>query len=354
MKLLEYEAKKILRDCQVATPDGVVANVEDEPSLPRVLKVQVPIGGRGKAGGVIVVRTNDEYEAGVTKLQSVTVGGFTPSCVYAEELLEVERELYLSLVINRESSHIELVAHPDGGVDIESHAPDSFYRQSINGDNLDNIGQTVADYLNINPQAFVVTDMIEKLYRCFVKNDATLLEINPLVLTKSGKLVAADCKLELDDAASFRHPDWNFEAKSRSANFVTLNNQGTVATIANGAGLAMATVDAANDAGLEPANFLDIGGGANEASVTRAFTEIMQYPNVTAIIINIFAGITKCDEVARAIIAAKNTMHDLPPLCIRLDGTNYEQAVELLEHEHITVLDTLAECIDAAKKVAMA
>jgi succinyl-CoA synthetase beta subunit len=350
MKLLEYEAKEILRDCQVVIPNGGVANAVDELSLPRVLKVQVPVGGRGKAGGVVVVRTQYEYQAAFETLPYVIVGGFTPSCIYAEELLEVDRELYVSLIINRESSQIEIVAHPEGGVDIEGHAVNSFYREAIDSNSINGIGQAVADHLDINPKSFIFTDMLEKLYDCFVKNDATLLEINPLVLTKSGELVAADCKIELDDAASFRHPDWNFEAKTRSANFVTLDNDGTVATIANGAGLAMATVDAAKDAGLEPANFLDIGGGANEANVTKAFEEIMHYPNVRAIIINIFAGITKCDEVARAVIAARKNIENLPPLFIRLDGTNYEQAVELLEAEQIAVLETLAQCVAAAKE----
>jgi succinyl-CoA synthetase beta subunit len=157
--------------------------------------------------------------------------------------------------------------------------------------------------------------------------------------------------MELDDAAALRHPDWNFEDKPKSANFVALDEHGTIATIANGAGLAMATVDAVATAGMRPANFLDIGGGANAESVLAAFARIMEFPTIHGIVINIFAGITRCDEVARAIIAAKSQIKDLPPLFIRLAGTNYEAAVELLAAENITILATLEACLAAAQEV---
>ena len=192
--------------------------------------------------------------------------------------------------------------------------------------------------------------MVEKLYHCLVTNDALLLEINPLVITKDGQVVAGDCKMELDDAAAFRHPDWDFEAEKTESNFVTLDEKGTVATVANGAGLAMATVDAVADAGLVPANFLDIGGGANEASVLAAFKRLMEYEGLKVIIINIFAGITRCDEVAKAIIAARDQMPSLPPLAVRLAGTNYEQAAELLTDHGIAIQPSLADAITAAKK----
>ena len=171
-----------------------------------------------------------------------------------------------------------------------------------------------------------------------------------LILTPSGEIIAGDCKMKLDDNAAFRHKDWRFEAGGANANFVTLDEQGDIATIANGAGLAMATVDAVADAGFRPANFLDIGGGANEASVLAAFKRIMQYSQVKVIVINIFAGITRCDEIAKAIIAAKSQIPGLPPLSIRLAGTNFEQAAELLEAESIPTLATLEKCIANAKE----
>ncbi len=196
-------------------------------------------------------------------------------------------------------------------------------------------------------------DLVEALFRCFCANDATLLELNPLIYTRDGKFVAGDCKMDLDDAAAFRHPEWQFEQAKAEVNFVTLDQNGTVATIANGAGLAMATVDAVADAGMTPANFLDIGGGANEASVLAAFERIVSFPSVKVIIINIFAGITRCDEIARAVIAAKSQITNLPPVYIRLAGTNFEQAVDILTDAGIPTLATLEECIQhAAKEVS--
>jgi succinyl-CoA synthetase beta subunit len=185
-----------------------------------------------------------------------------------------------------------------------------------------------------------------KLYRCFTENDATLLEINPLILTKENQLVAGDCKMTLDDAAAFRH-DWPLQTE---VNFVTINEKGDTATIANGAGLAMATVDAAYDAGLQPANFLDIGGGASVETLLNAFKRILEYPKVKVIIINIFAGITRSDEVARAIIIAKQQLPILPKLYIRLAGTNQREAHALLNTSHIATEITLEACLQKAKE----
>jgi succinyl-CoA synthetase beta subunit len=192
--------------------------------------------------------------------------------------------------------------------------------------------------------------MVKNLYRCFIKNDATLIEINPLVLTTDNQLVAGDCKMVLDDAARFRHSEWQFEAEQADANFVVLDPHGTIATVANGAGLAMATVDAVVAGDMTPANFLDIGGGASTETVLAAFRRITEFTQVKAIVINIFAGITRCDEVARAIVAARDQIDTLPPLCIRLAGTNYEEAAEILAKANITLLPTLQDCIDAAKE----
>jgi succinyl-CoA synthetase beta subunit len=348
MKLLEYEAKQILRDNHVTVPAGrVVRGGEPAPALPCVLKVQVPVGGRGKAGWITIVDDAADYPDTLARLENLTVGGYTPSCVYAEDLLEVTRELYLSLMINRETSRIELVAHPHGGIEVESHDPKSFYHHEITASTVEAVGQTAADHLDIPHLAFLLTDMIEHLYRCFVASDAVLLEINPLVVTSDDKLVAADCKMELDDMASFRHPEWQFEATPADANFVTLDPDGTVATIANGAGLAMATVDAVAHAGLVPANFLDIGGGATTEKVVASFRQIMALGSVDAIVINIFGGIVQCDTVARAIIEARASLEGLPELYIRLSGTNADIAAELLAEHDITLYPTLTDCLEA-------
>ena len=351
MKLLEYEAKKILASGNIPTPASFGIAKNGEPRfLPCVVKSQVPTGGRGKAGGIVIAHTPAELVSANDSLRSLPIKGFLPKTLLAEELLSIEQELYLSLLVDKSATQIVLMAHTNGGVEVEENRADEFLQLPLSASNAEVVGEQLAEYYDLPDKTFVLQDMVENLYACFVSNDATLLEINPLVLTTDGKLVAGDCKMELDDAATFRHPDWQFEESTAEVNFVTLNENGTVATIANGAGLAMATVDAVADAGMVPANFLDIGGGANEASVLAAFERIMQYPDVNVIIINIFAGITRCDEVARAIIGAKKQIPHLPPLFIRLAGTNFEEAVNLLSAESIPTLRALDDCIAAAKE----
>lgn len=354
MRLLEYEAKSILKKYSFPVPKSFIAG--DKPAfLPAVVKSQVPVGGRGKAGGIVVVKNIDEYHEAIDKLKSLEIKGFKPKTLLAEEVLSIAKELYLSLVINKSSASIELIANQFGGVEVEGNAEDSYWKVDVGGsrenkkEDFDDIGQQLADYLDLPDKTFVLQDLIEKLYNCFVNNDALLLEINPLILTTDGALVAGDCKMELDDAAAWRHSDWDFEIKTVDSNFVSLDTNGTVATIANGAGLAMATVDAVADTGLQPANFLDIGGGANEESILEAFKRINNYPNVKVIIVNIFAGITRCDDVARAIIAAQKQLPDLPKLAVRLAGTNYVRAVEILNEENITIYPNLPDAIVAAK-----
>ncbi len=352
MKLLEYEAKQILAANDIAVPKSYIAGRTPD-FLPAVIKSQVPTGGRGKAGGVIIVKSDDEYSAAVATIKKLAIKGYTPQTLLAEELIAIDRELYLSVLIDKKAAAITLMAHTNGGVEVEANSADSYLNVAIDrNSDFDELGQRLAEYYDLPGQTFALQDLIEKLYKVFVKNDALLLEINPLILTKDGDLIAGDCKIEFDDAATFRHTDWQFEAEKTEVNFVTLDQNGTVATIANGAGLAMATVDAVADAGLAPANFLDIGGGASEASVLAAFERIMKYPHIRVIIINIFAGITRCDEVARAILSARNQLPDLPPLAVRLAGTNYKQAAELLSAHDITIQPTLADAIASAKETA--
>lgn len=366
MKLLEYEAKTILHASGIATSDSVVIRKTFTPelSLPVVIKSQVPIGGRGKLGGIVIVDDQSKVTDIIDHLFALDIRGYLPSTLLAEQKLSIVSEYYFSLLINRQTATIELVAHKDGGVEVEENHQDSFLRvvvgQSagkdckLGGTGWDEVGERLAEYLDLPGQTFALQDLAERSYNCFVKNDATLLEINPLVLTADDELIAGDCKMELDDAAAFRHPDWQFEYTPVESNFVTLDEAGTVATIANGAGLAMATVDAVAAAGMVPANFLDIGGGANTASVLSAFERIMTFNHIEAIVINIFAGITKCDEVAKAIIAAKQQMADLSPLFIRLAGTNYQQAAKLLHENDITILPSFEACLEAAKGVTHA
>ncbi len=352
MRLLEHEAKTILRTYNIPTPDALLVTKRFTPELilPVVLKSQVPIGGRGKAGGVVRVTNESEITSTIDSLFALDIKGFKPNSLLAEQTIAIQKELYLSLLINRELAAIEIMAHKNGGVEVEDNEQGSYLIINLGNTPIETAGNQLAGYYELPDQTFALQDLVENLRTCFIKSDAMLLEINPLILTDDNKLLAADCKMELDDAAEFRHPEWKFEDTPVNSNFVELDKNGTVATIANGAGLAMATVDAVSAKGMVPANFLDIGGGASIETVTLAFNRIMEFPDIKVIVINIFAGITRCDEVAKAIIAARQKIEDLPPLYIRLAGTNFEEAVTLLGHEHIPTLATLEECLNAAKE----
>ncbi len=352
MNLLEHEAKHILATSQLSIPRGKVITKESETvtTFPVVLKSQVPVGGRGKAGGILIVNSPDELANATNTLFNLAIKGHKPTSLLAEEKLSIDRELYLSLLIDRKTASLQLMAHTQGGVEVEENKEFASWPVDYSKPDFDTLGQSLADYYDLQEQTFLLQDLIERLVQCFKANDAMLIEINPLILTTDKKLIAGDCKMTLDDAAGFRHPDWDFETKPAEVNFVTINPEGNVATIANGAGLAMATVDAAYDAGLTPANFLDIGGGANTESLLKAFNKIVEYKNVRAIIINVFAGITQADEVARAIVEAQKSIAKLPPLFIRLAGTNYPEAERILTEAGVSIMPNLESCLEAAKE----
>lgn len=353
MNLLEHEAKTLLSSAKIPTPVSVLIqkNTPVAVKLPAVLKSQVPVGGRGKAGGIKIASTPEELTQFTQEILTLEIKGHTPKTLLAEEKLAIARELYLSLLIDRKTSSLKLMAHTNGGVEVEENKDFASWLVDYSKPDADTLGQALADYFDLQEQVFLLQDLTENLIKCFKQNDATLIEINPLVLTDEGKLIAGDCKMALDDAAKFRHPEWDFEDKPAEANFVTIEQNGNIATIANGAGLAMATVDAAYDAGLTPANFLDIGGGANTESLLKAFAKIMEYPNIQAIIINIFAGITQADEVARAVIEARKSIQKLPPLFIRIAGTNQDEAKRILDEANIAMLPNLESCLSSAKEV---
>lgn len=346
MRLLEYEAKAILKKYHLPVPIGSLAATDI--ALPLVVKSQVPVGGRGKAGGIRIAKTKEELEQFTSEILALPIKGFTPRRVLYEEVIDIDKEFYLCLSINRSFGSIELIAHPNGGVEVESHDSSEFLKKEFASkpSGFDTIGESLAELYSIPEKSFALADLVEYLYACFVKSDATLLEINPLVLTKQGTLVAGDCKITLDDAAAFRHPEWKFEETPANTNFISLNEHGTVATIANGAGLAMATVDAVAARGLAPANFLDIGGGATTEKVVESFKKIMTFPEVSAIVINIFGGIVRCDIVAQAIIEAREQIPQLPALYVRLSGNSSEKAAELLEAKGLTLYQTLDACLE--------
>lgn len=358
VNLVEYESKKLLESAGIQTPLGGLVRNNQVPvdTFPVVLKSQVPVGGRGKAGGILIVNTQQEAEQAIKDIFKLEIKGHLPTEILAEEKLAIDRELYLSLLVDRKTANLKLIAHTNGGIEVEANKNFASWQVEYSQPDFDMLGQALADYYNLQDQTFALQDIVQNLHKCLKQNDATLIEINPLIVTKQGAVIAGDAKITLDDAALFRHPEWQQleNNQPKDANFVTINLDGNVATIANGAGLAMATVDAVYDAGLQPANFLDIGGGANTETLLKAFKKIVEYPNIQAIVINIFAGITRSDEVAMAIIAARQQITNLPPLFIRLAGTNYQEAAELLEAEAITIMPNLAACLSATKEVVHA
>jgi len=352
MKLLEYEAKNLLKKSGINIPAGTTLSYENKTGIivPTVLKSQVPTGGRGKAGGIVIVKDSSQLESNITSLLKLKINGYLPKTLLAEEIINIKHEYYISVLIDKKSANIQLVANKDGGIEVENNKKESFLRLNLDEANLPKAGKGLAELYGLPDMAQNLQELTEKLNSCLIDNDAVLVEINPLVLTDKNKIIAADAKIELDGSASFRHENWKFEQAQTANNFVILNENGQVATIANGAGLAMATVDAVADYGMEPANFLDIGGGANSESILKAFSKIMEFKKIDAIIINIFAGITKCDEVAKAIIEAKKHIKNLPPLYIRLSGNNLSDAEALLHKNSIELLPTLEACLISAKK----
>lgn len=352
MNLLEHESKSLLAQANIPTPSSTLIEKgsTEIPQLPIVLKSQVPTGGRGKAGGILITETPEDFELAVDTLFKLSIKDCTPNTLLAEEKLGIQRELYISLLVDRSSAGLKLLAHTQGGVEVEENHDFKSWSIPYNSANFEQLGQELADYYDLPEQTFALQDLVENLLTCLKRNDATMIEINPLVLTDQSKLIAGDAKITLDDAAAFRH-GWQFETTAAETNFVTIHPGGTVATIANGAGLAMATVDAVEAADMQAANFLDIGGGANTETLVAAFERIVTFSHVKVIIINVFAGITRADEVANAIIAAQEKIPHLPQLFIRIAGTNESVAQQLLSEKNIAMLPNLESCITAAKEV---
>ena len=342
MQLLEYQAKALLQDAGATIPSGFVVRQQDTLGdlpfpFPAVVKSQVPVGGRGKLGGVKLVRTQEELEKVRLEIENLEIKGHKPSALLIEQALEIKRELYLSLRINRDLRRVEYLVSAEGGIDIESAAG------SITIIPLDevNYAHRIAQLLEVKEND--LAELLSQLERCFNDNDLLLLEVNPLVVTKQGELICADAKIMVDDNARFRRADFDWP---KPEHIKPLG--GTIGVIANGAGMAMSTMDTIFAAGAHPANFLDIGGGTGEDVFVKNLKEITELPGVTSIIVNIFAGITRCDDIARGIIAAKKQIPGLVPLFIRLEGTNKDGAAELLRHADIQLQPNLRTCIELA------
>ena len=384
MNLHEYQSKRLFADYGIPVPRGIPAEspnaaVKAAQELGGdlwVVKAQVHAGGRGKAGGVKLARTMDEVREYTDKMLGTILvthqtgpEGLPVNTVYIEQGSDIDRELYLSMLVDREACRISFIASAAGGMDIEKVAaetPEQIFSVAIAPDAglQDYQARQLAFGLELDkPQMRQFGDLIKKMYQLYVDYDASLIEVNPLITTKAGDIVALDGKINIDGSALFRQkaiaelrdPSQEDEAERKAAehdlNYVSLD--GNIACMVNGAGLAMATMDLIKLHGGEPANFLDVGGGATAERVAAAFKLILSNDSVEAILVNIFGGIVRCDLIAEGIITAVKEVGVSVPVIVRLEGTNVVKGRELLANSGLDII-AAEDLTDAAKKVVAA
>jgi succinyl-CoA synthetase beta subunit len=384
MNIHEYQAKALLAKYGIAVPKGGVAYTPDEaekvarelPGPVWVVKAQIHAGGRGKAGGVKVVKSIEDVKAATAKMLGMILvthqtgpQGKEVKRVYIEDGSKIARELYLAALLDRKSGRIAFIASTEGGMDIETVAHETPEKIiSIGVDPASGVqafhGRRIAYALGLqDKQVGACVKLVQQLYKAIIDTDSGQIEINPLVVTEAGDLIALDAKVNFDDNALFRHKDiqelrdpdeedpMEREAAKHELSYVKLD--GNIGCMVNGAGLAMATMDIIKLYGGEPANFLDVGGGATRERVTEAFKIILSDPNVEGILVNIFGGIMRCDVIAEGVIAAAREVSLSVPLVVRLAGTNVDLGKKILAESGlpITSADDLA---DAAAKVVKA
>jgi succinyl-CoA synthetase beta subunit len=384
MKIHEYQAKALLRRFEVKVPRGIVARTVEEAiaastelGLPVVIKAQIHAGGRGKGGGVKLARTAEEVRQYASQILGMTLvthqtgpEGRLVQTLLIEEGLRIDKEFYLGLLLDRASSRVVFMASAAGGMDIEevaAHTPEKILRETIDPavGMLPFQARNLAFGLGLAPSLIgQATRFMLALYRAFVDLDASLIEINPFLLTADGDLYALDAKVNFDDNALYRHAEFHelrdlneeapleIEASKFDLNYIKLD--GNIACMVNGAGLAMATMDIIKLAGGEPANFLDVGGGASQERVENAFRILLADENVRAVLINIFGGIVRCDMVARGVVEAARNLGVSIPIVVRLEGTNVEEGQRVLQDSglHFLVANGMKDA--AAKAVSAA
>jgi succinyl-CoA synthetase beta subunit len=386
MNIHEYQAKQVLKNYGVPVAKGIPAFTVDEAVKAAetlggpvwVVKAQIHAGGRGKAGGVKVVKSIDDVRSEAKRLLGSTLvthqtgpQGKVVQRLYIEEGSAIEKEFYLALLVDRETSRLAFVVSTEGGMDIEKVAHDTPKKiVTVSIDPATNICphhvRAIAKALKLplgGPQQKQLAKLISELHRAFVDKDMSLLEINPLIVTKSGDILCLDAKINFDSNALDRHPDIKelrdlteedpkeVEASKFDLSYVALD--GTIGCMVNGAGLAMATMDIIKLYGAEPANFLDVGGGASKEKVAAAFKIITADPKVKGILVNIFGGIMKCDIIAEGVVAAVKEVGLKVPLVVRLEGTNVELGKQILRDSKLNV--TPADDLDdAAQKIVKA
>ena len=384
MNIHEHQAKDILREFEAPVPKGVVVyNVKEIDQKIKILntnnfviKAQIHAGGRGKAGGIKLVKTNDNLIKEATSMLGKTLitkqtgpRGKIVKRLYIEEVSKIKKEFYLSCLVDRASAKIAFISSTEGGVDIEKVAKDNPEKIITTKINLTNeVNETnvekIIKIFQLNQrQKIQAKKLINSIFQPLIKKDANLIEVNPLIITKDDNLLCLDAKISFDDNALYRHPDITSlkdpneeepietEARKHELSYIKLN--GTIGCMVNGAGLAMATLDIIKLYGAEPANFLDVGGGASKKKVSAAFKIILSDRNVKGILINIFGGIMRCDVLAQGVVEAAKETDLAVPLVVRLAGTNVELGKEILKKSNIKIISA-NNLSDAAKKIVKA
>jgi len=371
--LFEYQGKQLFARYGIPVSPGNVAETVDDAvraaeaaGYPVVVKAQVQVGGRGKAGGIKLAASEAEVREHASNILGMDIKGHVVRRVWVERASDIAEEYYASFTLDRAAKQYLGMLSAEGGVEIEAVAasnPDAIARLSI--DPVDGLDESVCrawvEAAALNPAATDgVVDVLGKLYDAYVDGDADLVEINPLILTPDGRVHALDAKVSLDENASYRHPEWDEYAatqelddrerlaKEKGLNYIGLD--GSVGIIGNGAGLVMSTLDVVNQVGGAAANFLDVGGGADAAVLSNAIEVINTDENVRAILVNIFGGITRCDEVATGIVAALGRVAVNAPIVIRLDGTNAEEGRAIIAPHESDRLISQPTMLDAARK----
>jgi succinyl-CoA synthetase beta subunit len=381
MKIHEYQGKEILRQFGVPTPRGVACFSVDEALAAAqqlggavwVVKAQIHAGGRGKGGGVKVAKSLDEVRNAAQQILGMHLvthqtgkEGQVVRRLLIEEGAQISKEFYLGMVIDRSAQRVALLASSEGGMEIEQVA--AHHPEKIHTLRIDPVSGLSAEDAARTTHAIGIPDtsmeeavkVMQGLYRCFVEKDAMLAEINPLALTADGRVLALDAKFNFDSNALYRHPEIvamrdldeedpaEIEASKFDLSYISLD--GDIGCLVNGAGLAMATMDIIKLYGGSPANFLDVGGGADKEKVTEAFKLMLKNPNLRAILVNIFGGIMKCDVIAEGVVAAAREVHLKVPLVVRLEGTNVEIGKQILAESGLTIISG-SDMADAAQKV---
>ncbi len=385
MNIHEHQAKEILKSfgapvsngIVIFSPDDIKNKISQLQSKEFVLKAQIHAGGRGKAGGVKLIKNISDLETEAKKMMGKILvthqtgpEGKEVKRLYIEEASDIAKEYYLSCLVDRESSKIAFISSTEGGMDIEKVAAENPEKIITNKIELKDEGPSDKEIENIisifrfnKKQSVIANRLIKSLYKILIEKDANLIEINPLILTKDDQIVCLDAKMNFDDNAIFRRPDIlklrdlneedpaEIEASKHDLAYIKLN--GSIGCMVNGAGLAMATMDIIKLYGKEPANFLDVGGGASKEKVASAFKLILSDKNVKGILINIFGGIMRCDVLAQGVVDAAKQINLSVPLVVRLAGTNFKEGKEILEKSNLKILSAL-DLNDAAKKIVEA